>query len=378
MTVVDIHTHIYPPSYMDLLSSRSTVPYVYNSPDASEDPRLIILASDDDPSRPLSARGRPIDKSYSSFEEKRRFMALHGIHCSVVSLANPWLDFLDPAEALKSAQKINNDLDSECRENNNNPDIQKDGPLKLYAFGCLPLSAPASDIAAEIYRLQSLDHIKGIIMGTTGLGAGLDDPALNPVYEALAATKTMIFLHPHYGLPDIAYGGSEVVARFGHVLPLALGFPLETTIAVSRMYLSGVFDRHPEINFLLAHSGGTLPFLAGRIESCVAHEREFIANGGEKQGPQRSIWEVLHENIYLDAVIYGTPGLKAAIEAAGSTDRVMFGTDHPFFPPLGDKSGKWLSVESNKSVIGKCLDADEKKKGDILGGNASRVLGLDI
>ncbi|OAL21168.1 hypothetical protein AYO20_11424 [Fonsecaea nubica] len=377
--VVHIHTHMYPPSYIKLLSSRTTVPYIHQpteTPDA--DPRLIILASDDDPSRPKSSRGRPVDSTYSSFDQKRAFMRRHGISCSVVSLANPWLDFLDPATALQTAQEINNDLDAACAENNSVASASHDG-LKLYAFGCLPLSAPAKDIVSEIHRLKSLRHVKGVIMGTTGLGNGLDDPALDDVYSALASTATLVFLHPHYGLPDSAFGGPDVVAKSGHVLPLALGFPLETTIAVSRMYLSGVFDRHPQLQFLLAHSGGTLPFLAGRIESCVAHEREFIANGGHRQGPQRSIWDVLHTNIYLDAVIYGQPGLKAAIEAAGSVDRVMFGTDHPFFPPLGDdKEAKWLSVESNKGAIDDCLPEDEAAKKKILGGNAIRVLGLDL
>jgi len=375
--IVDIHTHMYPPSYLKLLSSRTTVPYIHQPSDQSADPRLIILASDDDPSRPQSARGRPVDSTYSSFDEKRRFMALHGITCSVVSLANPWLDFLEPTDALATAQEINDDLDSGCRENNTSTQAgSQERPLKLYAFGCLPLSAPAADVVSEIHRLKSLAHIKGVIMGTTGLGRGLDDPALDPIFSALASTATLIFLHPHYGLPDAAFGGSEVVALSGHVLPLALGFPLETTIAVSRMYLSGVFDRHPDLQLLLAHSGGTLPFLAGRIESCVAHEREFVANGGPKQGPKRSIWDVLQTNIYLDAVIYGQPGLKAAIESSGSADRVMFGTDHPFFPPLGDKDGMWLSVESNKAAIDGCFEQDEKARRKVLGGNAIRVLGL--
>ncbi|EXJ84465.1 hypothetical protein A1O3_05133 [Capronia epimyces CBS 606.96] len=373
--IVDIHTHMYPPSYIRLLSSRSTVPYIHQpSEDPNADPRLIILASDDDPARPKSARGRPVDGTYSSFDQKRQFMQAHGITCSVISLANPWLDFLDPESALPTAQEINDDLDKACAENNAQP-----SGLKLYAFGCLPLSAPSQDIVQEIHRLKTLANVKGVIMGTTGLGQGLDDPALDEIFAALAATNTLVFLHPHYGLPDSAFGGQETIAKSGHVLPLALGFPLETTIAVSRMYLAGVFDRHPQLQFLLAHSGGTLPFLAGRIESCVAHEREFIANGGHRQGPKRSIWEVLHSNLYLDAVIYGQPGLKAAIEAAGSVDRVMFGTDHPFFPPLGDdKNSKWLSVESNISAIDGCFPQNEEAQRKILGGNAVRVLGLDL
>jgi predicted TIM-barrel fold metal-dependent hydrolase len=378
--VVDVHTHMYPPSYIKLLAARSTVPYIYqpteSDGDANADPRLIILASDDDSSRPKALRGRPVDSTYSSFDQKRSFMRRHGITCSVISLANPWLDFLEPESALQTAQEINNDLEQASAENNSSTSHQD---VKLYAFGCLPLSAPAKDIVTEIQRLKTLKHVKGVIMGTTGLGKGLDDPNLDDVYSALAETSTLVFLHPHYGLPDSAFGGPEVIAKSGHVLPLALGFPLETTIAVARMYLAGVFDRHPKLEFLLAHSGGTLPFLAGRIESCVAHEREFVANGGHQQGPKRSIWDVLTKNIYLDAVIYGQPGLKAAIEASGSVDRVMFGTDHPFFPPLGDdQDAKWLSVESNKAAIEGALSKDEDAKRKILGGNAVRVLGLDL
>lgn len=373
--VVDIHTHMYPPSYISLLSKRTTVPYIHQPSDPTADPRLIILESDDDPTRPKSSHGRPVDSTYSSFDKKREFMSIHGISCSVISLANPWLDFLDPEIALSTAVAINDDLEHECAKNNSSTEHQG---LKLYAFGTLPLSAPAKDIVSEIHRLKSLPHMKGVIMGTTGLGQGLDDPALTDVYAALASTGTIVFLHPHYGLPAEAFGGPSVVSKTGHVLPLALGFPLETTIAVSRMYLAGVWDQHPKLEFLLAHSGGTLPFLAGRLESCVAHEREFIANGGKTQGPQRSIWDVLKNNIYLDAVIYGQPGLKAAIEAAGSVDRVMFGTDHPFFPPLGEEGGKWLSVESNKSVINGALSQDDKAIKNILGGNAVRVLGLEL
>jgi len=77
-----------------------------------------------------------------------------------------------------------------------------------------------------------------------------------------------VFLHPPYGL------GNEHYAKTSHSLFVALGFPFETTMAVSRLILSGAFDRHPNLKFLLAHAGGTLPFLSGRLDSCVEHERE--------------------------------------------------------------------------------------------------------
>lgn len=73
---------------------------------------------------------------------------------------------------------------------------------------------------------------------------------------------------------------------------------------------------------LIAHSGGTLPFLAGRIESCIEHDGHLKEEG--KVEGRRKVWDVLKKNIYLDAVIYADVGLKAAIEASGS-DRLLFG-----------------------------------------------------
>lgn len=327
MSVIDIHTHIYPPSYMAMLRTRKTVPYIHDP--SQGQPRLIILASDDDPAIPMHQRGRPIDTSYSDINVKLSFMRQHGINCSVISLANPWLDFLPPDEAQKWAQRINDDLESTCVQVNRTTD--PDGTLSLqekqtlFAFGALPLTAPSGIIVEEIKRLRTLPHIRGIIMGTSGLGNGLDDARLDPVWAALEETQVLLFLHPHYGLPNEAFGGQEATNRYGHVLPLALGFPLETTIAVTRMLLAGVFDRFPRIRILLAHSGGTLPFLAGRIESCILHERKFAANGGDVEGPQRSIWDILKTNTYLDAVVYGTAGLKAAVAVGGSPDRLLFG-----------------------------------------------------
>lgn len=93
------------------------------------------------------------------------------------------------------------------------------------------------------------------------------------------------------------------------------------------MLLSGVFDRFPKLKILIAHSGGTLPFLAGRIESCIAHDAHLKNEG--KLEHRRDLWDVLKNNIYLDAVIYAGVGLKAAVDASGA-DRLMFGEPcHP-------------------------------------------------
>lgn len=165
----------------------------------------------------------------------------------VISLANPWLDFLDEEQAVKAARDINDELvHSWCRA----PSAKR----RFAAFAVLP-TPTVRGCVAEIKRLAHTypDDIKGVILGTKGAGYGLDDPALEPMWTALAQAGYMAFVHPHYGLGHV-YGEQPN----GHVLPLAIGFPVETSIAITRLILAGVLERHPALKLLIAHSGGVL------------------------------------------------------------------------------------------------------------------------
>ena len=355
--VVDVHTHIYPPAYIDYLRSRTTVPYIRSFPDAPNptQERLVILPSEE--AAPSTSRGRPIGKEYWDIEEKLLFMRTHGIDMSILSLPNPWLDWVPSAEAAAKARSVNDDFVQMCKR----------APEKLRAFATLPLSAPVAQIVEEIERIAGFEEMRGVIMGTSGIGKGLDDPELDPVWAALESSKKTVFLHPHYGLPNDVYGPRA--NDYGHVLPLALGFPLETTIAVTRMILSAVFDRYPHLSVLLAHSGGTLPFLAGRIESCIVHDAHM--QGAPDIKKRRGIWDILKTNVYLDAVAYGEGALKAAAEASGA-DRIMFGTDHPFFPPLEADAVEWLSTRRNQELVPKVFANEDVVA--VMGGNALKYL----
>ncbi|KAI1074509.1 uracil-5-carboxylate decarboxylase [Whalleya microplaca] len=369
--VVDVHTHMYPPAYVQLLESRKTIPLIRRF-DGANDPRYIILPSEaealdrttGDGSKSTHLPGRPVTSHYSSLQQKLHFMDTHSIDISVLSLANPWLDFVASAEAGETAKSINTEFSNMCAT----------APGRLFFFATLPLTAPPETLLAAIGHIRGLRSCRGVVLGTSGLGRGLDDPALVPVFRALAANRLPVFLHPHYGLPSEVWG-PRATEEYGHVLPLALGFPMETTIAVARMYLAGVFEQVPELRLLLAHSGGTLPFLAGRIESCIVHDGHLVREG--KVGPsRRTIWQVLREQVYLDAVVYSEVGLKAAIDASG-VDRLMFGTDHPFFPPLtSDEQGEWESMTWNANAVKKGLGDGSDGAKAVMGGNAIEVLRL--
>ena len=56
---IDVHTHMYLPKYMDLLKSRTDVPFVRT---INNEDRLVILPGEDEES--TTAIGRPIGKEY--------------------------------------------------------------------------------------------------------------------------------------------------------------------------------------------------------------------------------------------------------------------------------------------------------------------------
>lgn len=50
---------------------------------------------------------------------------------------------------------------------------------RLYGLGLLPIvpGASVSEVLKEVEHIASLKHLRGLIMGTQGLGNGLDDGA---------------------------------------------------------------------------------------------------------------------------------------------------------------------------------------------------------
>ncbi|KAF8076593.1 hypothetical protein FPV67DRAFT_1406072 [Lyophyllum atratum] len=375
--LVDIHTHVYLPRYAALLRTRSAVPLIRSSAtrDGKLDERLLIL--DHEPSG-----GRPVGPQYWDREEKLKFMDKHGIDVSVVSTANPWLDFLPAPQARTLANELNEDLEEYCSTSPN----ARDAPIKrLYGFGLLPLvpEITTESLLETVKQISKLPHLRGLIMGTRGVGKGLDDEALDPVWAAIEEAGLVVFIHPHYGVDPKAWGDKDN----GHVLPLALGFPFETTIATTRLILSGVFDRYPSLRLLLAHSGGALPQLSSRLASCIDHDPVVASR-------LRHDARYYLGKLYLDAVAYGPEELgfvsdviarsgryqagvsstKAANRSLGS-QRMLFGTDHPFFPPLSTTE-KWKSVVENLEAIDAVQGWSQTDKEGVRGGNAVSLFNL--
>lgn len=292
------------------------------------------------------------------------------------------MDFLPASQARTLAEELNEDLEQYC---STSPDVLDYQIKRLYGFGLLPLVPEIATVSLlnTVNQISRLPHLRGLIMGTRGIGKGLDDPALDPVWAAIEKAALVVFIHPHYGVDGKAWGDNDN----GHVLPLALGFPFETTTATTRLILSGVLDRFPSLRLLLAHSGGALPQLSSRLASCIDHDP--IVASRLKHDARYYLGK-----LYFDAVAYGAEELGFVSDVVARSEkyqtggfvsgpvtrslgcqRMLFGTDHPFFPPLMSTE-KWRSVVENLEAIDTVQGWSQADKDGVRGGNAVSLFNL--
>jgi aminocarboxymuconate-semialdehyde decarboxylase len=329
--VVDCHSHLYPRSYVELLRARAEIPRVAGDRGSE---RFVIFPEEDVP-----GGGRPLRSEFWEVGAKLGFMDEHGIDRCVVSLGNPWLDPFVGPESPGLARDLNAELGALGPETGG----------RIVALGVLPANEVGA-AAQTVDEIAATDGLHGAIAGPRICGLTLDDPRLDAVWSALERTALPLFVHPH------SAAAVEDLRGWDHVLPLALGFPFETSIAVARLVLGGVLGRFPDLKVLAAHGGGTLPFLAGRFD--VAWRAAPALRQRLPRPPSEDL-----ARIHADAVVYHPRALRALVDLVGP-ERVVFGTDHPFFN---------ADVAPVLAMVRETLGADAEM---ILGANPKRLFGL--
>ncbi|WP_159502019.1 amidohydrolase family protein [Microbacterium sp. 18062] len=196
---------------------------------------------------------------------------------------------------------------------------------RLVPLGYLPLEHP--DIAiAEAARLADDPRVVGVTAAAGARSAALDDPALGPLWHALAEADLALLLHPGQSPDD------RLEAHYLHNL---LGNPVESGVAAGQLLFGGVFDRVPGLRVGLVHCGGVLPAVAGRWRHGVRTQRPGVAIDADAL--ERGIRSLWIDTLGHDPVVLG--------HAAGivGADHVMLGSDWPFpmgsVDPLADVAG---------------------------------------
>jgi len=85
----------------------------------------------------------------------------------------------------------------------------------------------------------------------------------------------------------------------------------------------------------------------------------------------------LAELEYVDRVT-SRKELRAPADSYPGTDRILFGTDHPFFPPLAGEGARWKSVDENLDAIAGVAGWEDQERHKVMGRNAVDLFGLEI
>ncbi|HLM08188.1 MAG TPA: amidohydrolase family protein [Thermoleophilaceae bacterium] len=254
----------------------------------------------------------------------------------------PWVPLLyydaDPQEGLRRARIQNDALAA----------LVHARPERIAALGALPLQ-DAQLAAGELHALMDAGALRGVEVAASVRGVFLGDDRFEPFWAAAEASGALVFVHP-------TTRGFDSPAFQDYYLWNTVANPLETAVTAAHMVAAGLMERHPRLRVLLAHGGGALMAVRGRLRH--AHGFQPQASARLSESPDDSI-----RRFYFDSLTHDDELLRALIDYAGS-ERVLLGSDYPF--DMGD-----ARPADAVRRLGLAPDVEAA----ILAGNAERLLG---
>ncbi|HEY4277825.1 MAG TPA: amidohydrolase family protein [Conexibacter sp.] len=261
--VIDVHAHYFPDAYVIDVMNRPDIPHKGAAP--------------------LHDVG---------IAERLEDMERLGIGAQVLSLGllQP---YLEGAEESAHAARVANDLYADlCREH----------PGTLFSLGALPLPHVDASLA-EIERCFGELGMRGVGVTCSVNGRELDDPVFEPVFEELNRRGAVLTVHPN--------GAVDTGPEDNYRLNWVAGALFEDTLCALRLALARIPERYPDLQLVVPHLGGTVPYLVNRVERL---------NPGT-QAMLRKMW--------FDTIPAG-PLAAQCFDAAVGADRLLLGSDFPF------------------------------------------------
>lgn len=144
---------------------------------------------------------------------------------------------------------------SELRASNNHgATLVAEHPTRFGLLAALPTD-DCDAALAEVKRAEAELHADGYAVTCRYNGVYLSDVSLEPLWAELDRLRATVFVHPD------AYAGAEMGRP-----PVIIDVAFETARTVTDMLYKAIFRRYPNIRFVIAHCGGALPALSGRLE----------------------------------------------------------------------------------------------------------------
>lgn len=212
---------------------------------------------------------------------------------------------------------------------------------------------------AEAERAIKELGFKGLLLESSWLGRWYDTEDVYPYFEFAQANGYTIFMHP----PQLPYG-YQIMNKWR--LEEVVGRPADTSMSVARMIVSGLLDQYPDVQIVLAHMGGDVIPILGRLYFADRLGYEGLPFDQYARNKLRP-GEYIRRNFYADTMGFNLPMLTAAAEVFGP-QRLMFGSDYGPVP---------ISPAEHIDLVNQ-LGVTAAQREDIFWRTADRQFGLSL
>lgn len=247
-------------------------------------------------------------------------------------------------------------------------DLCQKYPDRFIGFAAaVPMNNPDACLK-EMERASAQLGARGIQIYTNVLGKPLDLPEFFPIFEEAARRDLTILMHPTRGAETPDYPTEQ---KSLYEIWWTLGWPYETSVAMSRMVFSKFFERLPNLKVVTHHLGGMVPYFEGRVgygwDQLGTRTSDVDYKALLKSMKKRPIDYL--RMFYGDTALFGgRAGTVCGLEFFG-IDHVAFASDTPFEPEPG------LFIRETIKVLDSLeLSAGDREK--IYFRNAQRLLNL--
>jgi aminocarboxymuconate-semialdehyde decarboxylase len=323
--IIDFHNHYYPDAYLNELERGNTNARL----ERDQQGRLLVHYPGD---------YNVVAPGHRDLDEKIRAMDEAGVDVHAFSLTTPGVHIEARERGIELARIVNDEFAA----------AMKRYPGRFAALAALPLQDPTAAVA-ELERAVGMGH-RGVLIFSNINGHTLDEPDFFPLWQRIAELDVPAFIHPT--------NPSALGQLADYRLTALMGFQFDTTAAITRLIFAGVLERLPTLKLVVGHLGGTIPYLAERVQrgyEVYPECREHISKPPSEY----------FRRIYIDTVNFDPNALRLGLAFAGP-DRIVFGSDYPHQVGYIDRA--------LNAVRGMPISVEEQRK--ILGGNARALLKL--